>query len=218
VPTPRPNLLGDNSVVLTLMMALFVALSLVMRRSARYFHFALHDMLTVRTRENAFDERTINEDAIVVALNIAVAISGAILLYASLGDTINDTNTTFLQLLGLSATFIAAQYAAYALIGYVFTTRNLASQLVAGFSSIQSYLGIGLMLPAAAALFYPAATPLLVASAIVMYVIGRICFICKGFRIFYDNIFSLLYFILYLCSAEIIPFLLVYRKAAELCC
>ena len=75
-----------------------------------------------------------------------------------------------------------------------------------------------MMFPAAAALFYPGASATLATMAAIMYIIGRICFICKGFRIFFNNIFSLLYFILYLCGAEIIPILLVYRKAVELCC
>ncbi|MDE5596138.1 MAG: DUF4271 domain-containing protein, partial [Muribaculaceae bacterium] len=38
-------------------------------------------------------------------------------------------------------------------------------------------------------------------------------FIWKGFSIFYNNIFSLVYFILYLCALEIIPLIYVFQLA-----
>ncbi|MDE6169760.1 MAG: DUF4271 domain-containing protein, partial [Duncaniella sp.] len=47
--------------------------------------------------------------------------------------------------------------------------------------------------------------------AVVFYFLTRILFICKGFRLFYDNFGSLLYFILYLCTLEIVPLVLIYR-------
>ena len=43
------------------------------------------------------------------------------------------------------------------------------------------------------------------ATGIVLYIIARVIFICKGFIVFYDNFYSLLYFILYLCTLEIAP-------------
>ncbi len=220
-PQPRPSLQGNNSVVLTMFMITIVAIVLVMRHSARYFKSAIQSIVTVRQRENAFDERTINEDAIVVILNIAVALSSAILLYSlyvPADIAYRVTSEIFLKLLALTGGFILMQYIAYSIIGYAFTTPNLSGQWISGFSAVQSFLGLSMMFPAAAALFYPGASGTLATLAAIMYIIGRICFICKGFRIFFNNIFSLLYFILYLCGAEIIPILLVYRKAVELCC
>ncbi|MDE6655263.1 MAG: DUF4271 domain-containing protein [Muribaculaceae bacterium] len=41
-------------------------------------------------------------------------------------------------------------------------------------------------------------------------------FIIKGFRIFYHKIWSLLYFILYLCTLEIVPLIILYLTALSL--
>ncbi|MDE6061420.1 MAG: DUF4271 domain-containing protein, partial [Duncaniella sp.] len=50
-----------------------------------------------------------------------------------------------------------------------------------------------------------------VTIAIICYVLVRLIFIFKGFRLFYDNFGSLLYFILYLCTLEIVPPVLLWR-------
>lgn len=47
----------------------------------------------------------------------------------------------------------------------------------------------------------------------VMYLMVRVMFIYKGFRIFYINSFSLVYFILYLCTLEIAPVLMFVKLA-----
>ncbi|MDE6240375.1 MAG: DUF4271 domain-containing protein, partial [Muribaculaceae bacterium] len=45
------------------------------------------------------------------------------------------------------------------------------------------------------------------------YLLFRLVFISNGFSIFYRNIFSLVYFILYLCTLEIIPLIYVFKLA-----
>lgn len=42
------------------------------------------------------------------------------------------------------------------------------------------------------------------------YIAARVTFIAKGFRLFYDNFLSLLYFILYFCTLEIAPVAALY--------
>jgi len=38
-----------------------------------------------------------------------------------------------------------------------------------------------------------------------LYLVARLIFIIKGIRIFYSNLTSIVYFILYLCAVEIVP-------------
>ncbi|MGM9811684.1 MAG: DUF4271 domain-containing protein [Muribaculaceae bacterium] len=45
---------------------------------------------------------------------------------------------------------------------------------------------------------------------IFIYFVCRLIYIIKGFRIFFNNFTSIFYFILYLCSGEIIPLIAVY--------
>ena len=103
------------------------------------------------------------------------------------------------------------------LIGYVFTDKAEAVQWRRGQNAVSVLLGMALLLPTLAALFYPSVTAAMLILAAVLYIISRIIYIIKGFRIFYINFPSLLYFILYLCSVEIVPLVAAYSIAMEIC-
>ncbi|MDE6338919.1 MAG: DUF4271 domain-containing protein [Muribaculaceae bacterium] len=47
--------------------------------------------------------------------------------------------------------------------------------------------------------------------------IGKIVFIYKGFRIFFQQLRSWLLFLCYLCSLEIVPLILAYLLAYQIC-
>ena len=99
----------------------------------------------------------------------------------------------------------------------MFSDKDRAAQFVSGFNASQTLLGFFLLLPAMIALFYPSSVKELLFISVLLYFAARIIFIYKGFRIFYHNFSNLLYFILYLCSVEIIPVLLVLSGTFSLC-
>ena len=111
------------------------------------------------------------------------------------------------------AAYYIFQLAAYNTVGYIFTSTERRSAWIAGFNASQSMLGIALIIPVLLAVFYPAADKAVIVIAASLYFIARLLFIVKGFRIFFINFSSLLYFILYLCALEIIPVLFVYKMA-----
>ncbi|MBR5727625.1 MAG: DUF4271 domain-containing protein, partial [Muribaculaceae bacterium] len=51
----------------------------------------------------------------------------------------------------------------------------------------------------------------------ILYICARFIFIFKGIRIFYSNLLSILYFILYLCGVEIVPLIVIYGITINLC-
>ena len=89
-------------------------------------------------------------------------------------------------------------------------------QWIKGFNASQSFLGLVLIVPTLLILFNPGMSVLLLSISVALYATARVIFISKGFRIFYDNYSSLVYFILYLCTLEIIPPVLIYRMALNL--
>ena len=68
-----------------------------------------------------------------------------------------------------------------------------------------------------AILIFPAFVKTGLIMAIILYFLARIIVIYKAFRIFFNNLQSLLYFILYLCSVEIVPVVLSFAGAMDLC-
>lgn len=109
------------------------------------------------------------------------------------------------------ALYIAAGYCGYEAVGYTFTSPEGRREWVRGFSASQALLGLALTVPAALCVFYPDTLRWTVAAGFFAWLFAKILFIVKGFRIFYDKISGLLYFILYLCTLEIIPLIWVYK-------
>lgn len=103
------------------------------------------------------------------------------------------------------------QLAAYGTVGSIFADKVSARMWMKGFNASQSLLSMLIVVPAIVVLFNPSASHVILLMGAIFYFLARLAFICKGFRLFYDNFGSLLYFILYLCSLEIVPLVLLYR-------
>ena len=216
----RQKLSGTDSGLLTILTLIFVALAMNFRHCPRILANFVGELLTVRRRGNMFDEHTVNETRVVVLLIIQYIAYLGILLYAlvAMRQPVSDSHIfgDVARLTGLAAGYYCFQICAYNLSGYVFGTDDGRRQWLRGFNSSQSLAGLALMIPALITIFYPdAARPTLIVAAC-LYLTARLAFIIKGFRIFFTRIGSLVYFILYLCTLEIIPVIIVYQIAMYL--
>ena len=88
---------------------------------------------------------------------------------------------------------------------------------VRGYNVSAAISGIVLIYPTFIATFYPETTNAMIITALILFILIKSLFVIKGMRIFYDKIYSLLYFILYLCTLEIIPLIFVYSEVGLLC-
>lgn len=169
----------------------------------------------VRERENAFDNHTLNETRILVSLILILCVSeGTLVMSLTSAENISPSIPSILSLLLfslLAGVFYFFQYSSYTVVGYTFTDHNYTRQWLRCFNATQALLGLLFIIPTFIVLFNPEFTLPTAAICFVLYIGARIIFIIKGFRIFYHNLFSLIYFILYLCSLEIVPLVLVYR-------
>ena len=121
-------------------------------------------------------------------------------------------------LTGYALMFYVAQYILYRIMGYTFLPDKASVKLlIDGFNSSQAVLGLLLCPVAFIMLLSPDITRPMIYLAAILYFAARIVFVCKGFRIFFNNLASLLYFILYLCSVEIVPVILSFTGAIFLC-
>ena len=218
----RPVSAGTNTGVLAMVVAVFVLVGLNMRHVRHLFRTVPQDLWSVRRRSNVFDDHTANEKRTVFMLLLMLWVFEGILLFLGFG-TVGERSTdmsvfhTVLALTALSGVFYLFSLGAVTLVGYVFTDKVNAGLWKRGLNASCGCLGVCLALPALVSLFYPLFTEVMLLVAVSMYVLSRLVFIVKGFRIFYINFPSLLYFILYLCTLEIIPVLVICYSATEIC-
>ena len=220
--TPRPVLPATDSGIPTLLLALLVLIGLNVKPLRRVLSALPNELLSVRRRDNAFDEHTANEARAQVLLIIVTCVMEGLLMFMWIGNIHSATSAQLVFnaaacLIGLAGAFYLFQLAACATLGYVFTDTLSANLWRRGLNAATTALGIALTAPTLVALFYPALTSKMLIIAAGLYILSRICYISKGFRIFYYNFGSLLYFILYLCTLEIIPVAATCFLASEIC-
>ncbi|GEM_PF-564099 len=174
------------------------------------------ELWNVRRRSNLFDDSGTVTTPSALLLALIFVVFGGIVLYncPSLPSAPSFAGVVASML--LVAAYYIFQLCAYGLVGYAFATPDDSRRWIAGFNATQAYSGLAMALPAILMVSCPAWCEILLIVAISAYELIHLIFILKGFRIFYRNFVSLLYFILYLCTLEIIPQAALYSISAIL--
>lgn len=216
--------LSHDPLVICLVLMLITAGMFNFTFCRKAFKSLAHDLWGVRERENVFDDAPSFEARTFLVLIFQLLVSESLLFYlwfATSGNGIDasysEMNTTLGLLLALSAVYYLFQLVAYAVVGWTFSDSGGCRLWLRGFIVSTGILGLILPVPAIVAMFYPEASIIMTATGAICFIISKIFFIFKGYRIFFHNFFSLVYFILYLCALEIIPVIIVYTQALSLC-
>lgn len=211
----RPMLPGNDAGVICLLIVAFMFLSVNFRHYTTFLGSFAHDLWTVRRRDNVFDDHTVSETRVISSLVLILCLAEGIILYSAVSGfnpALPVFNTIFACACAAGA-FYFSMFAIYRIVGYTFTSPENSRQWLKGYRASQCLLGVVLVVPAMVVLFNPGVSEWVVGFALFAYVLARIIFIFKGFRIFYTNTFSLIYFILYLCALELLPPLVLWRTA-----
>lgn len=209
---------------------LFCILGLRFRNNSKYITSLLHNLVEVRVRSNVFDE-TVRETSFIVLLNLLWSCSAGIVLCALLAYTMpTDPASSFgIQALvtkpalctavcmGLMILYTCGMALAYLTVGTVFYDAVHAKMWLKGFSASQGILAIVFFPLALLLLYCPQWWQELLWTALGTFLIAKFVFIWKGFRIFFTQFSSWVLFLYYLCSLEIVPLILTYWAACQLC-
>ena len=219
---PRPLVRNDatDPGILSAIVVVVVLVLFSIRHTGKLMPALFKDLLSVRTRAKAFDEHTANETRIMVIYGLQLTLFLAILVMSVVNMSAGRLPMaggflTLLPFLGLCGAYYLFQLCAYNTVGFAFASNTGRRLWLRGFNASQALLGFAIALPALVVVFYPTAANSAVLAAAALYLIARLIFISKGLRIFYDNFSSLVYFILYLCTLEIIPLLFIFNNAAR---
>lgn len=221
---PLHSVLGDTGTMSLIMLGVFFVV-ISYRTGYKYVQAFFHNMFSARRRENLFEDHTVNETQILTALVLNTCIMEGVAVFYGVGaampNLLDHLHSAIFMHIGIYAgaalLFYLIQLLVYNLLGYIFADQVATRLWTDGFKASQSLLGILLFPVVAALLVWPQECKSLLTIAIILYILARIAFICKGFRIFYSNLPSLVYFILYLCSVEIVPLVMMCAGTVSLC-
>jgi len=224
-PTARGHSLIHDTGAMGLLLAALFFLVVSYRTGYKYLENLWHNLFSVRRRESLFEQGTVSETQILSALiGLTCTLEGLLgyqavsLWRPALQPSIQSAMSLHVLLfVGLALVFYLLQVVGYNLLGYVFSDRDSTRVWLDGFKASQALLGLLLFPVVAVSLAQPSTVKIMLIIAIFFYFCTRFAFICKGFRIFYSNLLSLVYFILYLCSVEIVPLVLICGGTITIC-
>lgn len=210
---------------MALLIAGLLTVALSYHTGYKYIENFFHYMFSTRRRENLFEDHTVNETKILAALIANTCIVEGLLVYlavqflrpslaASLQSSVFPHVLAFT---GMAFVFYIVQRLVYMVLGYTFGDSVSSRLWLDGFKATQAFLGL-LLLPVLVLLMvYPAHGKLLLIVAALLYLVARLIFVCKGIRIFYSKLSSIIYFILYLCAVEIVPLVILTGVTIWIC-
>ncbi len=232
--TPEVALKTDNaegmSYVLGGLLLLFCIIGIRFRNNRKYMGRLLRDMVEIRMRGNVFDQ-TVRETSFLVLLNLLWGCSAGIILWGLLGAGLPDVfqigmnappvearpAATMAICMGIGVGYTCLMALAYITVGIVFSNRVNGRMWLKGFSAGNGVMSFIYFPLAMVLIFYPQWRGNLLWVALIAFILAKIVFIWKGFRIFFTQISSWVLFLYYLCSLEIVPLILTYLAALQLC-
>lgn len=215
----RQQSINGNSGILTMIVIIFVIISINFKECRKLFYRFSKELINDKRRENAFDEHSNHQSRLIVLTILQYIMYAGILLCGVRGkisgelDSSMDSFTVVMKCIGLYGIYYLFNIISYSTVAFTFAGKECSTKILKIFNSLQSLSGIALMIPALIALFYPHTATGMCIVGFIVYLSARLIFIIKCFRIFYINIFSLVYFILYLCALEIIPLISLVKLA-----
>lgn len=219
---------GGMSWVYLALAVMFCVTALKFKGSTRYLRALVSDLTETRVRHNAFDD-TVKETSLMILLNLSWVLCTGILLWTLLkfdfagqaaADSINlrvgEPEGVWICT-GMVGLYLGGMMLAYLIVGNVFSDSKLTRLWIKGASAstgLQAFLMFPLALLALTYVKWAGAVLIVGAS---VFVLGKIVFLYKGFRIFFTQISSWMLFLYYLCSLEVIPIILTYLATLWIC-
>lgn len=215
---------GGMSWIFALLGILFCLICFKSRNNSKYFRQLWRDLRETRIRHNMFDN-TVRESSFMVILNVLWIVCAGILLWEGvdiyyieklrMAPPVGELMGVGVCI-GVAAVYLGLVQLAYWITGNVFSDAKTTKEWLRGANSATALEAIALFPPALVALCYPESSLTVVEIGAILFGIGKLLFIYKGFRIFFSQIASLLLFLYYFCSLEIIPLILAFVGAVNL--
>lgn len=218
------------SIIVASLLVLFCIIGIRFHNSRKYVTALLRNLVEVRLRSNVFDE-TVRETSFLVLLNLMWSCSAGVLLYGLLCLTapsnpeftsgvralLTDHAASLGVCIGVGIVYTGFMALAYFMVGGVFSDGVHARMWLKGYAASQGLLSFIYLPLALLMICWHEWTEILLWIALGTFILSKIVFIWKGFRIFFTQISSWLLFLYYLCSLEIVPLILTYLAALWIC-
>lgn len=214
----RPFIQQVGGVVFLVFTLLFVFSALVFKSSGLAFFGDIRYMISLGTINNRYDNKlttTFDFRSTFFYLFQTFIIFSILFFYfgvqqSSLYYSNYDYLILFSLIFAAISLFVLLKYLFYRFIGSVFSKRNIKT-LINTYLSVIYLTGIVSFMPIFAYIYIPETRLYVLPLLLVVFIVGRIAVFIQSFVFFKKADIGSFYFFVYLCSFEIIPYLLLYK-------
>ena len=181
----------------------------------------LHGLFREQDRDSIFSQTVNNEFIIKLVLCLQTILMASILIYCIFFHALDlpfETTSQLVRTLGstmlIILLFVTGKFLVNLGVELVFFPRENIESWNNLFFSILSLSGIVLFIPALLIFYFPNTYYVCAYSSLLYFLFVKILTFYKIHKIFFQQKRSLLYFILYLCTQELLPLFFVYKALA----
>jgi len=210
---PHPSLPQTEDWVFIILLVLFFLLVYSITRSSDLISDTIKTFFQIKERSSIFSKAAVNDSRFRFFM-IIFAI-GVLSFYVYL--VMHKSNTPFsIKEFGLfllvTGLFFGLKLFIFDLIGYVFLTPASLKMAKDGYFNVVSFLGVVLFPLIFLQIYIPDNyTRLIEVVSLIISLTACILIIIKLFQIFYRKILASFYILLYLCTLEFLPLIVLYK-------
>ena len=214
----RPFIQQVGGVVFLVFTLLFVFSALVFKSSGLAFFGDIRYMISLGTINNRYDNKLTTTfdfwSTFFYLFQTFIIFSILFFYFGVQQSSLYYSNYDYLILFSLIfaaiSLFVLLKYLFYRFIGSVFSKRNIKT-LINTYLSVIYLTGIVCFMPIFAYIYIPETRLYVLPLLLVVFIVGRIAVFIQSFVFFKKADIGSFYFFVYLCSFEIIPYLLLYK-------
>ena len=223
IPETLPYSLRMDDGVMVLLFACFFLASYVLSRSRKFLVQLGKDYLLNRERTSIFATSTAADMRCLMLLILQTCVLGGICIFAAsvrvAPRLVEQQLFSPLALLGIYVAgvilYLLVKWALYSLLGWIFFDSNRAGLWIESYSTLLYYLGFALFPLALLLVCLDWNLQIAFIWALLLAVSTKILMLFKWIKLFCDNLHGCFLLILYFCTLEIVPCLILYKVLLE---
>ncbi|MEG0949243.1 MAG: DUF4271 domain-containing protein [Bacteroidales bacterium] len=207
-----------SSWISLLLILCFLVVTASYRSSNKFIQYIVSEIFDYKERSGFHQKSTLNMVRLKAALLfMTFLIEGLALfvVFTKFEPRISFSELKDITLVGAFsacfAFFYLSQLAVYSIISYTFTNKTNAGMISGTLTGITILRGLLLFIPVLISIYHSIPLNIFIFITISLYFATRILFIYKGVKIFFSDFYRLIYVVLYLCTFEIAPLLVIYK-------
>lgn len=214
-PVPY-HLQSDDGVTAILLLCFFLT-AYVLSQGKRFLLQQIKDFTHIKERASIFTASTASDFRYRILLLFQTCVFLSICFfdyfYDSTPDILEQKPPYFVLLLYIATcvTYLFLKWQMYRFLGWVFFDKSKTNVWLESYSVIMYYLGFALFPFVLLMVYFDLPGYIIIPCVLSLVVLAKILMFYKWLKVFFSNMYGVLYLIVYFCALELIPCLILYQ-------